>query len=59
MQLLEQHENNVMKAKAINSLLEGESLRKAATELGYNMHTFQNYRRRANKQLAGIYGCAS
>jgi hypothetical protein len=59
MQLLVQHEHNVMMVKAIHSLLEGKSLRKSAAELGYNINTFQNYRKRANRQLAGVYSCAS
>ena len=58
MQLLVRHEDNVMMVKAIHSLLDGKSLRKSAAESGYNYNTFQNYRKRANRQLAAIYGCA-
>ena len=59
MQLLERHEDNVMMVKAIHSLLEGKSLRTSAAQLGYNVNTFQNYRKRANKQLATSYGCSA
>jgi hypothetical protein len=59
MQLIERHEDNMMMVKAIHSLLEGKSLRTSAAQMGYNVNTFQNYRRRANKQLAAIYGCSA
>ena len=59
MQLLERHEDNVIMVKAIHSLLEGKSLRTSAAQLGYNVNTFQNHRRRANKQLAQAYGCTA
>lgn len=48
-----------MMVKAIHSLLEGKSLRKSAAESGYNINTFQNFRKRANRQLATTYGCVS
>jgi len=59
MQLLVRHEQNVMMVKAIHSLLDGQSLRRSASALGCNVNTFQNYRKRANRQLAAVYGCTS
>ena len=56
-QLLAQHQDNAMMVQAIRSLLEGKSLRKSAAEAGYNVNTFQNYRKRASRQLASVYHC--
>jgi hypothetical protein len=58
-QLLTQYQHNAMMAQAIHSLLEGKSLRKAAAEVGYNVNSFQNYRKRAGLQLARAYHCTA
>lgn len=59
MKLLEQHPEQHIKYAAIRGLIEGKSSRQAAKAFGHNVNTLQYHRRRANKQLAQIYGCTA
>lgn len=56
MRLLERHPEHDIKYAALRGLLEGKSSRQAAQAFGPNVNTLQYYRRRANKELAQVYG---
>ena len=47
--------DNQIMAQAIQSLLDGRTGRKASKDYGYNVNTFDNYRKKANKRLAVAY----
>ncbi len=59
MKLLEQHPEQDIKYAAIRGLIEGKSSTQAAKAFGHNVNTLQYHRRRANKQLAQVYGCTA
>mgnify|MGYP005855547543 FL=1 len=59
MKLLERHPEQDIKYAAICGLIEGKSSRQAAKAFGHNVNTLQYHRRRANKQLAQVYGCTA
>ena len=59
MKLLEQHPEQHIKYAAIRGLIEGKSSTQAAKAFGHNVNTLQYHRRRANKQLAQVYGCTA
>jgi hypothetical protein len=48
-----------IKYAAIRGLIEGKSSRQAAQAFGHNVNTLQFHRRRANKELAQVYGCTA
>lgn len=53
--VLAEYANSPMMAQAIQSLLDGRTGRKASKDYGYNVNTFDNYRKKANKRLAVAY----
>jgi len=57
--LLEDHREYIIRHDAIKSLLEGISSSQAAKTFGHNVNTLQYHRRRANKELAQVYGCTA
>jgi DNA-directed RNA polymerase specialized sigma24 family protein len=59
MKLLERHAEHDIKYAAVRGLIEGKSLRQAAKVFGHNVNTLQYHRRRANKELAYLYGCTA
>lgn len=59
MSLLERHPEHDIKHAAIRGLIEGKSSRQAAQAFGHNVNTLQYHRRRANKELAHVYGCTA
>ena len=59
MRLLERHPEHDIKYAAICGLIEGKSSRQAAKAFGHNVNTLQYHRRRANKELAQVYGCTA
>jgi hypothetical protein len=59
MKLLENHQEKDIKYAAIRGLIEGKSSTQAAKAFGHNVNTLQYHRRRANKQLAQVYGCTA
>jgi hypothetical protein len=59
MKLLERHPEHDIKYAAIRGLIEGKSSTQAARAFGHNVNTLQTYRRRANKELAQVYGCTA
>jgi hypothetical protein len=59
MKLLERHPEQDIKYAAIRGLIEGKSSRQAAQAFGHNVNTLQFHRRRANKELAQVYGCTA
>jgi hypothetical protein len=59
MKLLERHPEHDIQYAAIRGLIEGKSSTQAARAFGHNVNTLQTYRRRANKQLAQVYGCTA
>jgi hypothetical protein len=59
MRLLERHPEQDIKYAAIRGLIEGKSSTQAAKAFGHNVNTLQYHRRRANKELAQVYGCTA
>ena len=59
MSLLERHPEHGIKYAAIRGLIEGKSSRQAAQAFGHSVNTLQSHRRRANKELAQVYGCTA
>lgn len=59
MKLLERHPEQDIKYAAICGLIEGKSSRQAAKTFGHNINTLQYHRRRANQELARVYGCTA
>jgi hypothetical protein len=59
MKLLEKHPEQDIKYAAIRGLIEGKSSTQAAKVFGHNVNTLQYHRRRANQQLAQVYGCTA
>lgn len=62
LKLLERHPEHDIKYAAIRGLIEGKSSnssRQAAQSFGHNINTLQHHRRRANKELAQVYGCTA
>ena len=59
MKLLERHPEQDIKHAAIRGLIEGKSSTQAAQAFGHNVNTLQYHRRRANKELAQVYGCTA
>ena len=57
--LLEQYHHQPIRQDAIRGLLEGKSSTQSAKETGHNVNTLQYHRKRANKQLAQVYGCTA
>ena len=55
--LLEQYHHQPIRHDAIRGLLDGKSSTQSAKEFGHNVNTLQYHRKRANKQLAQVYGC--
>jgi len=57
--LLEQYHHQPIRHDAIRGLLDGKSSTQSAKEFGHNINTLQYHRKRANKQLAQVYGCTA
>jgi hypothetical protein len=57
--LLEQYQHQPIRHDAIWGLLDGKSSTQSAKETGHNVNTLQYHRKRANKQLAQVYGCTA
>ena len=57
--LLEQYQHQPIRQDAIRGLLDGKSSTQSAKECGHNVNTLQYHRKRANKQLAQVYGCTA
>ena len=57
--LLEQYYHQPIRHDAIRGLLDGKSSTQSAKEFGHNVNTLQYHRKRANKQLAQVYGCTA
>ena len=57
--LLEQYHHQPIRRDAIRGLLEGKSSTQSAKETGHNVNTLQYHRKRANQQLAQVYGCTA
>lgn len=59
MKLLERYPEHDIRHDAIRGLIEGKSSRQAAQAFGHNVNTLQYHRRRANRELAQVYGCTA
>lgn len=57
--LLAAHQPENIRYAAIQSLLDGISSSQAAKAFGHNVNTLQTHRRKANAQLAQVYGCTA